>query len=80
MPFGQTGGDPVSAVLIDRVAETEYETGLAAIGSVNALNRIASIFLGLLAVSYARIHWQNLVNFGIVPLEFGDRKNYDEID
>jgi aconitate hydratase len=33
-----------------------------------------------LAVSYARIHWQNLVNFGIVPLEFTDRADYDAID
>lgn len=51
-PFGQAGGDPVSAVLIGRVAKTEYETGLAAIGSLNALNRTASVFLGLLGVSY----------------------------
>ena len=33
-----------------------------------------------LAVSYARIHWQNLVNFGIVPLEFTDRDDYDAIE
>lgn len=33
-----------------------------------------------LAVSYARIHWQNLVNFGIGPLEFVDRADYEAID
>ena len=36
---------------------------------------IAPRHLGLqavIAVSFARIHWQNLANFGIVPLEFAD--------
>ena len=36
---------------------------------------IAPRHLGLqavIAVSFARIHWQNLANFGIVPLEFED--------
>ncbi|ASK66248.1 aconitate hydratase [Brachybacterium avium] len=36
---------------------------------------IAPRYLGLravIAVSFARIHWQNLANFGILPLEFAD--------
>ncbi|MFF4036465.1 aconitate hydratase [Streptomyces sp. NPDC001816] len=39
--------------------------------------------LGLRAViakSYARIHWQNLANFGVLPLEFTDPGDYDRID
>ncbi|MFC5213770.1 aconitate hydratase [Streptomyces coerulescens] len=39
--------------------------------------------LGLRAVvakSYARIHWQNLTNFGVLPLEFDDPGDYDRID
>ncbi|MFF8847889.1 aconitate hydratase [Streptomyces sp. NPDC015127] len=39
--------------------------------------------LGLRAVvakSYARIHWQNLANFGVLPLEFADPADYDRID
>ncbi|WP_369394436.1 aconitate hydratase [Streptomyces sp. CG1] len=39
--------------------------------------------LGLRAViakSYARIHWQNLTNFGVLPLEFADRGDYDRIE
>ncbi len=31
----------------------------------------------LLAKSFARIHWQNLVNFGILPLVFDDLADYD---
>ncbi|MGI3197701.1 hypothetical protein ACRJ4W_01540 [Streptomyces sp. GLT-R25] len=30
--------------------------------------------------SYARIHWQNLTNFGVLPLEFDDPGDYDCID
>ncbi|WP_372911744.1 YbhN family protein [Salinigranum sp.] len=51
-PFGQAGGDPVAAVLFRRALGTDFETGLAAIGSVNALNRVAAVFLGLLGVGY----------------------------
>ncbi|WP_199431670.1 aconitate hydratase [Qaidamihabitans albus] len=39
--------------------------------------------LGLKAViakSFARIHWQNLANFGILALEFTDPADYDRID
>lgn len=43
---------------------------------------IAPRYLGLQAViakSFARIHWQNQANFGILPLEFDDPSDYDEI-
>jgi aconitate hydratase len=39
-------------------------------------------YLGVQAVvakSYARIHWQNLVNFGILPLTFKNRNDYSKI-
>jgi hypothetical protein len=51
-PFGQAGGDPAAAVLFRRALGTDFETGLAAIGSVNALNRVAAVFLGLFGVAY----------------------------
>ena len=44
---------------------------------------IAPRYLGLrvvIAKSFARIHWQNLVNFGVLPLEFVDEADYDEIE
>ena len=40
-------------------------------------------YLGLrcvIAKSFARIHWQNLVNFGILPLTFVDRDDWEKID
>ena len=36
--------------------------------------------VGVIARSYARIAWQNLVNFGILPLEFIDIEDYDKIE
>lgn len=44
---------------------------------------IAPRYLGLSAVlakSYARIHHENLINFGILPLVFSVEKDYDTID
>ncbi len=43
---------------------------------------IAPRYLGLVAViakSFARIHWQNLANFGVLPLEFADASDHDGI-
>jgi aconitate hydratase len=43
---------------------------------------IAPRYLGLrlvLAKSYARIHWQNLANFGVLAVEFTDPADYDRI-
>lgn len=51
-PFGQAGGDPATAVLFGRAIGTDFETGLVAIGSLNALNRVAAVVLGLLGVGY----------------------------
>jgi len=30
--------------------------------------------------SFARIHWQNLINFGVLPLTFVDASDYDQIE
>lgn len=52
-------------------------------GSSREHAAIAPRYLGLQAVlakSFARIHWQNLVNFGVLPLTFADAADYDRID
>jgi aconitate hydratase len=44
---------------------------------------IAPRYLGLrvvIAKSFARIHWQNLANFGILALQFDDPGDYDSIE
>lgn len=52
-------------------------------GSSREHAAMAPRYLGVQAViakSYARIHGQNLVNFGILPLTFVDRNDYNRID
>lgn len=52
-------------------------------GSSREHAALAPMYLGLTAVitkSFARIHWQNLINFGIVPLTFVDEADYDAVD
>jgi len=51
-------------------------------GSSREHAALAPRWLGLRAViarSFARIHWQNLVNFGVLPLTFADAADYDRI-
>src|SRR6056297_1561655 len=52
-------------------------------GSSREHAAIAPRYLGMRAViakSYARIGWQNLINFGIPPLEFEHDADYEDID
>ncbi|MAN26584.1 MULTISPECIES: aconitate hydratase [Mesonia] len=52
-------------------------------GSSREHAAIAPKYLGQVAViakSYARIAWQNLVNFGILPLEFENLEDYDKFE
>ncbi|QSG08774.1 lysylphosphatidylglycerol synthase domain-containing protein [Halapricum desulfuricans] len=46
-PFGQAGGEPISALLVSEAADTEYEDGLAAIASVDTLHFFPSIGMAI---------------------------------
>ncbi len=51
-------------------------------GSSREHAALAPRYLGLRAVvarSFARIHWQNLVNFGVLPLTFVNGPDYERI-
>ncbi|HEV7931772.1 MAG TPA: aconitate hydratase [Actinomadura sp.] len=52
-------------------------------GSSREHAALTTRYLGLrvvIAKSFARIHWQNLVNFGVLPLGFTDPADYDRIE
>jgi uncharacterized protein (TIRG00374 family) len=51
-PFGQAGGEPITALFISREADAEYESALAAIASVDGLNFVPSIGFATLAIGY----------------------------
>src|SRR5690606_10633062 len=70
-----------------RGKETVDQGGHAVVGGFNygqGSSRehaaLAPRYLGLrvaLVKDFARIHWQNLVNFGVLPLTFSDVSDYD---
>ena len=50
---------------------------------VENMQHLAPLYLGVKAViakSFARIHKANLINNGIVPMEFKNEADYDSID
>lgn len=52
-------------------------------GSSREHAALAPMYLGIKAIiakSFARIHRSNLINFGILPLTFVDKEDYDKID
>ena len=52
-------------------------------GSSREHAALAPRYLGVRAViakSYSRIHWQNLCNFGVLPLRFEAPEDYDDIE
>ncbi|AGB17317.1 hypothetical protein Halru_2742 [Halovivax ruber XH-70] len=51
-PFGQAGGEPVAALIISKITESRYETGLVGIASVDVLNVVPSISLIFVGISY----------------------------
>ena len=51
-------------------------------GSSRENAAIAPRYLGarvVIAKSFARIHWQNLINFGVLPLTFADANDYERL-
>lgn len=52
-------------------------------GSSREHAALAPRYLGLRVVlvkDFARIHWQNLVNFGVLPLTFKNENDYDDLE
>ncbi len=83
--------DPVDPTYARRAKDRQKSDGAGHVvvgganygqGSSREHAALAPRYLGLrvvLAKSFARIHWQNLVNFGILPLTFQNGKDYDAI-
>jgi len=50
-PFGQAGGEPVTALFISNTVDAEYETSLAAIASADAVHLFPSVLLGTIGLA-----------------------------
>jgi aconitate hydratase len=76
---------PIDAEYAGRVAAPHVIVGGENYGQGSSREHaaIAARYLGLrvvIAKSFARIHWQNLANFGILALEFTDAADYDDVE
>ncbi|MDF1815315.1 MAG: aconitate hydratase [Verrucomicrobiales bacterium] len=82
--------DIIDATYHQRTLDIREQGGHAVVGGENygqGSSRehaaIAPRFLGLravLALSFARIHWRNLISFGIIPLTLTHRKDLDRLN
>jgi aconitate hydratase len=81
--------EPVDSTYYDRAMQHQQVGHLIAgggnygQGSSREHAALAPRYLGVKAViakSFARIHWQNLINFGILPLVFENPADYDQLD
>ena len=83
--------EPIDDSYVERTRQSGRERAGHAIvggsnygqGSSRENAALAPRYLGLetvLAKSFARIHWQNLINFGVLPLTFADPADYDRLD
>ena len=81
----------IDPTFFDRAQKAKQESGgHLVVGGLNYAQgssrehaALAPRYLGQVAVvakSYARIGWQNLINFGILPLEFENPDDYERID
>lgn len=79
----------IDSTYYERAKEISDSSGHAVVagfnygqGSSREHAALAPRYLGLrvaLVKDFARIHWQNLVNFGILPLTFLDENDYDDL-
>jgi len=70
-PFGQAGGEPLAALLIADAADTEYETGLAAIASVDTLHFIPTTVyatIGFVFITAGTVRLGQDIIFGVVTI------------
>lgn len=82
--------DVVDDTYYERAMDVKDQGGHAVVGGKNygqgSSREHAALgprYLGLrfvLARDYARIHWQNLVNFGVLPVSFESDEDYEDID
>jgi len=67
-PFGQAGGEPVTAWLLSRTTETEYEVSLASITSLDAINVVPSLLFATGGSLYYVAATGTGSELGVLPL------------
>jgi uncharacterized protein (TIRG00374 family) len=66
-PLGQAGGEPVTAYLLARNTDTDYEVSLASIASLDAINVVPSLAFATAGALYFLLA-RTGVDLGVLPL------------
>ncbi|GAB3683627.1 lysylphosphatidylglycerol synthase transmembrane domain-containing protein [Salinarchaeum chitinilyticum] len=67
-PFGQAGGEPVTALLLTRTTDTEYEVSLASIASLDAINVVPSLVFAAVGALYFLLAEGQGTELGTLPI------------
>lgn len=69
-PFGQAGGEPVTAAIFSNRLDTPYERGLAAIASVDMINFFPSLGFAVIGIGYfaTQITFNGRIELAVVTL------------
>jgi len=67
-PFGQAGGEPVTALLITRTTDTDYEVSLASIASLDAINVVPSLVFAAFGALYFLTVETGSSELGLLPI------------
>jgi uncharacterized protein (TIRG00374 family) len=67
-PFGQAGGEPVTAWLLTMTADTDYEVSLASITSLDAINIVPSLAFAALGSLYYVTTTTTNGELGLLPM------------
>ncbi|MFB6271142.1 MAG: lysylphosphatidylglycerol synthase transmembrane domain-containing protein, partial [Halobacterium sp.] len=67
-PFGQAGGEPVTAWLLTKTAGTDYEVSLASITSLDAINVVPSLLFASVGALYYVTQTTGSGPLGLLPL------------
>lgn len=67
-PFGQAGGEPVTAWVLTKTADTDYEVSLASIASLDAINVVPSLGFAAAGALYYVVTTTTNGPLGLLPV------------
>lgn len=67
-PFGQAGGEPVTAWLLQQVSGTDYEVSLASVASLDAINVVPSLTFATVGALYFLSVETGAEGLGLLPV------------
>lgn len=67
-PFGQAGGEPITAWILTQTAETDYEVSFASVASLDAINIVPSVTFAAVGACYVLTTETGAEELGRLPV------------